>query len=238
MVRAGTVFVAGVLGQVASNDISPSTAQNPLLSGLEAVAGEGVGSAIGAGFRAIVGGGARSATRAADAAASDAAATGGDAGAGAADSAAADTTVAARAPPTRGTLERSPSLNRNIVGGVDTAAGYRGHHLIPVSEAQQFDVMQHAADTLGYNINRGSNGISLPSKVAESLATGLPLHNGMHLSAYFALARTRLGALQRAYDAAAVTDSTLLEEIAIIEDGMRSDLVNDRIRLQSADPRP
>ena len=74
-VKAGTVFVAGVLGQLASNDISPSTAQNPLLSGVGALAGEGVGSAVGAGFRAIVGGGARSATRAADAAASDAAAT-------------------------------------------------------------------------------------------------------------------------------------------------------------------
>jgi len=53
VVRAGTVFVAGMLGQLASNDISPSTAQNPLLSGLEAVAGEGIGAAVGAVGKAI-----------------------------------------------------------------------------------------------------------------------------------------------------------------------------------------
>jgi len=164
-----------------------------------------------------------------DGAAVDAAAAGSNAGAGAG-----DTTVAAGAPPTRGTLERK-NTDHNRSGITDT---YKGHHPISVSEAQQSDVMQHAADTLGYDINRGSNGISLPSKIAESLATGLPLHNGMHLSAYFALARTRLRTLQTDFDAGTVTDGTLLERIGILENVMRSDLVNDRIRLQYGDTRP
>ncbi|WP_263053639.1 AHH domain-containing protein [Oscillatoria nigro-viridis] len=123
-----------------------------------------------------------------------------------------------------------------MAGGVPS--GYQGHHLIPVKVAQEFPVMQEAADNLGYNINRGNNGIALPGTPAESLSTGLPYHGGRHTPEYNDLARGYLDNLQRRYDRGLVSDSDLVNEIANVENQIRSDLLDDRIRLQRNDPRP
>jgi Pretoxin HINT domain/A nuclease family of the HNH/ENDO VII superfamily with conserved AHH len=134
-----------------------------------------------------------------------------------------------------GSLERG-DINKNITGGVPD--GYRGHHLIPVTVAQDFPVMQHAAKNLGYDINRTNNGIALPGSPQESLATGLPYHGGRHIPEYTDLAKERLQQLQIRYDQGLVTDENLVNEIKAVEDSMRSDLLSDQVRLQRNDPRP
>ena len=136
--------------------------------------------------------------------------------------------------PAPGTLERG-DINSNIEGGVPE--GYRGHHLIGVAEAQSSPVMAKAAE-LGYDINRGSNGIALPADAAESLETGLPLHTGRHLPEYTSYVETKLNELQIKYDLGVVTQDNLLEAVSNVEDDIRSALTNNEIRLQSTDPRP
>ena len=81
-----------------------------------------------------------------------------------------------------GTLKRDAGgyvLNEQIAGGV--AKNYEGHHLTSLHLADNSGAMLRAAE-LGYNINRGSNGIALSSPLAESQASGLPYHGGKHLS--------------------------------------------------------
>ncbi|RFA24172.1 hypothetical protein CAI21_22560, partial [Alkalilimnicola ehrlichii] len=131
-----------------------------------------------------------------------------------------------------GTLQRG-NINANIVGGVPQ--GYAGHHLVGVAEANRFPVMHRAAE-LGYDINRGSNGIALPTTVAESAATGLPLHTGRHVADYERYVNSQLNRLQRRYDAGRVSDSQLPSELGRIEDNIRNALLARQVRLQHADP--
>ncbi len=133
---------------------------------------------------------------------------------------------------TIGTLKRG-NINANIEGGVPE--GYAGHHLIPVSSAAKFTVMERAAE-LGYDINRGSNGIALPRTVELAQESGLPLHNGGHLGSYFDYVEGQLDALQNRYLSGAVTDSTLVSEIGKIENRVRADLLKHRVKLQTTDP--
>jgi len=100
--------------------------------------------------------------------------------------------------------------------------------------------MQRAAQ-LGYNINRGSNGMALPSTLAESQASGLPLHTGRHLSARHpgssdAFVQQRLSALDVRVRAGTIDDATLLAEIGRIEAATREALRANQIRLQANDP--
>ena len=139
-----------------------------------------------------------------------------------------------------GTLERDVGLklNNEIVGGVPQ--NYAGHHQIGINIAQEYSVMHQAAE-LGYNINRGPNGIALPTNVATSVETGMPLHSGRHLSARHegssdALVHREMRSLQRKYDRGLIDDSTLITEIGKVEDKIRSALENNKVRLQSSDP--
>ena len=131
-----------------------------------------------------------------------------------------------------GTLARG-NINANIVGGVPD--GYAGHHLIGIVEANNYPVMQQAAE-LGYNINRGSNGIALPTTVDESVASGLPLHNGRHLGEYTDFVDSQLSRLQNRYDMGVISDDRLIGEVGNVEDTIRQALLNKQVRLQNADP--
>lgn len=126
-------------------------------------------------------------------------------------------------------------INSNIVGGVPD--GYAGHHLIGIAEAQNFPVMEEAAE-LGYDINNANNGIALPTDAEESLDTGLPLHSGRHLGEYTDFVNSQLQQLQLQYDLGLVTDDNLLSSVGQVENNIRSALLNDGVRLQSTDIRP
>ena len=131
-----------------------------------------------------------------------------------------------------GTLARG-DINKNIVGGVPE--GYAGHHLIGIAEAGKYDVMKKAAE-LGYDINRGNNGIALPTTIAESLKTGLPLHNGRHLKEATNYVNKQLTKLQAAYDAGVVTDKNLIDAVGKVENKIRDTLLGRKFKLQNADP--
>ena len=131
-----------------------------------------------------------------------------------------------------GTLKRG-DINANISGGVPD--GYAGHHLIGVAEANRFPVM-HKAAGLGYNINRGANGIALPRTIAESVKTGLPLHSGRHIAEYENLLNSQLNKLQRKYDLGKIKDENLIPEISKIENNIRDKLLSGKIKLQHTDP--
>ncbi|MDT7780152.1 MAG: hypothetical protein QOC99_2664 [Acidobacteriota bacterium] len=133
---------------------------------------------------------------------------------------------------TAGTLERG-DINSNIEGGVPD--GYAGHHLIPISSAKNFSVMERAAE-LGYDINRGSNGIALPRFLELAEESGLPLHSGRHIPAYFRYVENQLSRLQARFEAGSVTDANLLREVGKIENKVRADLLNHRVKLQYGDP--
>ena len=134
-----------------------------------------------------------------------------------------------------GTLERG-NINRNIEGGVPER--HAGHHLIPVAMARSYEVMEVLAEELGYNINRGSNGIALPTTQDLSLKTGLPLHDGKHISEYTSFVQDKLDTLQRKWENSLIEKSELMDEVAKIEDSIRSALIDDEVRLQHHDARP
>ncbi|MCB9685981.1 MAG: AHH domain-containing protein [Alphaproteobacteria bacterium] len=142
------------------------------------------------------------------------------------------------APP--GTLERDVGLvlNEQIAGGVPS--GYAGHHIISIHVARDYGVAVRAAE-LGYNINRSSNGIALPTTLEEAISSGLTLHSGRHLSARHEgsadqLLHSLFGDLQARYDAGEVDDSELLDAMTTIEDTVRLAIEENAVRLQSADP--
>lgn len=95
--------------------------------------------------------------------------------------------------------------------------------------------MARSAD-IGYDINRGSNGIALPRTAQESLATDLPLHNGRHIRDYEEFVAKQLNALDRR--SLSLSDEQLLDEVGTIEDRIRSKLLDGSLRLQHGDPRP
>jgi hypothetical protein len=100
--------------------------------------------------------------------------------------------------------------------------------------------MERAAQ-LGYNINRGSNGMALPSTLAEAQASGLPYHGGRHLSARHtgsadAFVKQQLDALDARVRAGTISDPEILSEISRIENATREGLRTNKLRLQSNDP--
>jgi hypothetical protein len=131
-----------------------------------------------------------------------------------------------------GTLERG-NISANIVGGVPE--NYVGHHLIGIVEANNYPALHRAAE-LGYNINRGSNGIALPNTIEEAMASGLPLHTGRHLGAYTDFVDSQLSRLQNRYDLGRIPDAKLGQEIGKVENTIREALLNKQIRLQNLDP--
>ncbi|HIF9420109.1 TPA: AHH domain-containing protein [Photobacterium damselae] len=139
-----------------------------------------------------------------------------------------------------GTLEIDVGfkLNNEIEGSVP--ANHAGHHQISINIAQEYPVMHRGAE-LGYNINRGLNGIALPTDIDTSIATGLPLHNGRHLSARHegsadAQAYREMRSIQTKYDRGLIDDLTLVDEIGKAENRIRYALENNEVRLQLADP--
>ena len=97
----------------------------------------------------------------------------------------------------------------------------------------------HRASDLGYNINRGNNGINLPNTPSLAKTSNLPYHpgNGRHSTrTYTGPVNERLRQLQQRYDAGLVTDADLLDEIKALEDGIRKDLLDGKLRLNSRYP--
>lgn len=138
----------------------------------------------------------------------------------------------------QGSLKRDVGLKLNdqIESGVPE--GYAGHHLIGIAIAGKYTVMHHAADDLGYNINRGRNAIALPTTVEESARKELPLHNGrhLHLGDADAVTKLELGRLQRRFQLGRVPQDALVEEIGRIEDRLRKGLLEHEFKLQVDDP--
>jgi RHS repeat-associated protein len=132
----------------------------------------------------------------------------------------------------KGTLERG-DINSNVVGGVPNQ--YAGHHLIPVSVAQTSSAMRRGAQ-IGYNINNGNNGVAFPTTVELAIKSGLPLHRGKHIPEYFQYAKEKLNKLDAAYEAGKLSDEQLLKRITKIENQIRKDLLNKKIKLQKKDP--
>ena len=132
----------------------------------------------------------------------------------------------------KGTLKRG-NIAANIAGGVPE--GYAGHHLITIAEANRYPVMKRAAG-IGYDINRGANGIALPRSVELAGETGKTLHSGRHVSEYTDIVESQLRRLQNRFDAGAITEKTLLEEVGKIEEKLRQAILNKEVRLQYNDP--
>ncbi|EKT4525033.1 RHS domain-containing protein, partial [Pseudomonas putida] len=117
--------------------------------------------------------------------------------------------------------------------------GYAAHHLIPTNVVNRSALIQEAMKRGIYNPNGASNGSSLPTSSAESLASGKPLHSGGHLGSYYDAARSRLMiAEQKIGNIAAASDKELLKKIGAVERSMRMSLGSDTLRLQNTDPRP
>ena len=133
-------------------------------------------------------------------------------------------------------LERNDDLlARNLGGRVEN---HTPHHLIGVAEAKKFDVMTRAAE-LGFDINRGSNGINLPNDPSLAKQLNLPYHpmRGRHrIDTYTGPIDERLRNLQQRYDDGLVTDGTLLDELRKLEDSIRVDLLRGELRLNSQYP--
>ena len=131
----------------------------------------------------------------------------------------------------QGTLIRNQYKLIKNLGGIPK--NYAGHHLIAVSVAQKFTVMDKAAE-LGYDINRATNGIALPTTIAESLEKGMPVHIGKHLAPYFDIVTDELTPLQNRFANGNLSDEALLGEIANIEARLRSLLETGAVRLHNA----
>jgi hypothetical protein len=138
-----------------------------------------------------------------------------------------------------GTLEREVDhgvLGSRIEGGIPE--DHTPHHLIGIKEAGQFPVMEKAAE-LGYDVNRGNNLIALPNTEALAKELDMPYHpgNGRHtIKTYVDPVRQRLTDLQRRFDAGLVDESSLLSEIGKVEDGIRANLLDGSLRLNSKYP--
>jgi len=131
-----------------------------------------------------------------------------------------------------GTLERG-NIAKNIVGGVPS--GHAGHHLITIAEANQYSVMKRAAE-LGYDINRGANGIALPRTVALAEETGNALHSGRHISEYTNFVSGHLQKLDYQYRMGHLADKDLIKAIAKVENAIREAVKTNKVRLQYVDP--
>lgn len=104
--------------------------------------------------------------------------------------------------------------------------------------AEQFEnhpVIAEAQKRGIYNINAGSNGVALPTKASESLASGKPLHSGNHLGTYYSAIQNQLDRITPQLKQ--LSDSDLLGKINGIENRTKTALEQDALRLQSTDPR-
>lgn len=141
----------------------------------------------------------------------------------------------------------SPGINRS--GGrltrqtnfLNAPTGYATHHLIPVSSAENSDIMKASSES-GYNINRDTNGRILPRTVAIQASNGLiaPLHSGGHLAVYFSYVNSQLLSLENNIIANPNTwdENKVLQEITSLETQIGNKLFdkNDPLRLQEQDP--
>jgi hypothetical protein len=93
----------------------------------------------------------------------------------------------------------------NLVSALEregiTAADFQVHHLIPGNVAQDFKVMQYAANdkNLGYSINNPGNLLVLPKDKRAAELLGLPWHSGSHGN-YDGLIRGKMENLQSWYN--------------------------------------
>lgn len=135
-----------------------------------------------------------------------------------------------------GLLRDDEMLADNLGGRKE---GYTPHHLLGVAEVQRYPVMAVAAEELGYNVNRGNNGINLPNTLELAEDVNLPYHpqHGRHSpSTYTGPVNELLGKLQTAYDSGAVPKPELMNEISNIENSVRSRLLSGELRLNSRYP--
>ncbi|MEL6554066.1 MAG: peroxidase family protein [Cyanobacteria bacterium J06621_11] len=119
---------------------------------------------------------------------------------------------------------------------IQSRSGFAKHHLISISVAQEFDVMKFAAGDLGYNINRRSNGISLPTKEDLAIRYNLPMHTGGHLDTYYDYVRGQLFSLQRQFDTGKISKNSLVSRISRIESLIDRDVRSLKVQLQHDDP--
>jgi hypothetical protein len=134
-----------------------------------------------------------------------------------------------------GSLERQGiKLRRVLEDAGKLPEGYAAHHLIPVSVAEDFPILQ----LVNYDINSLANGIALPTTAEEAAKSGLQIHSGGHLDSYFDEVRRRLTELttrfEEAADAGKPWDGFKLErEIHKVEDGLRADIESGELKLQN-----
>ena len=95
------------------------------------------------------------------------------------------------------------------------------------------------AEELGYDINRGSNGVNLPNKPGLAKDLNLPYHpqRGRHrVDTYTGPVDERLQTLQQRYDDGLLSDNNLLEELQKIEGSIYDNLMSGKLRLNSRYP--
>lgn len=113
--------------------------------------------------------------------------------------------------------------------------GYQPHHIIPCAMRNRFQVIT-IAEGLGYDINGKNNGIALPTTVAESKRTGLPLHSGGPLNIYMNCVNSLLSELQTKYENSDALSVDLCEELRVIENKLKNALKTHQIWIQAQDP--
>ena len=131
------------------------------------------------------------------------------------------------------------ALTANLGGPEDNHAA---HHLIPVSTASEALLMKAGAES-GYDINRASNGVMLPTDPAIAKKLKKPLHKGGHLGEYFDTVRAMLAAQEQAARRAHAaskpwSEVKLLGAIGRVESTLKRRLLDlkDPLKLQSMDP--
>ena len=140
----------------------------------------------------------------------------------------------------QGSLKRDQGALTSNLGG--PKLGHAAHHLIPISTASEAILMKAGAES-GYDINRASNGVMLPTDVTTAKKVKKPLHSGGHLGQYFNAARALLAneeqEARRAHAASKPwSEVKLLGQIGRVESRLRQRLLDlkDPLKLQSDDP--
>ncbi len=129
-------------------------------------------------------------------------------------------------------IEITKNLERDkVLSHFPVENGFAKHHMIPIHVAQNFPVMRLAAKKLGYDINRGSNLIGLPTDRGVAATRNLLLHSGGHLPSYYKYVSKQINKLQNAFDKGAIKESDLLSSIEKIEDRIHYDISNKNVKL-------
>ncbi len=148
-----------------------------------------------------------------------------------------------KANPPREIVCRSATLDDRIGGKVGD--GMQAHHLISCSVAEK-SIFGLAAAESGYDINRASNGILLPSsrqkwQAVKKSGTPLPLHRGNHINEYYNLVEIILRRKETQVRTAMEqkknwSDVKVVDEMEGAESAIGESLLNYEITLSHKDP--